>query len=125
MKPASPRPSLCVAASTVVPRLPATARSQMSPVNGFDGRGRDASRARWRAAPVGFVPTRGDLRRAWAQAMEAEFGCREVCAAAMEVTFQTACNWFDEFSTPTGDKVIRFALCHPTAYAGMLAEVAK
>lgn len=122
MKSASPRPSLHLAASQATPRLTATPRRQMSPVNGFEGRGRDAGRARYRSMPLAPIE-RDALRAAWAWAMKREFGTRERCAADMGVTFQTACNWFDGFSTATGDKVMQFSRDYEDTYALMLRRV--
>lgn len=70
------------------------------------------------------VVSRDTCRAAWARAQGAVYGSREAAAADQAVTFQTACNWFDEFSTPTGDKVIQFAINHPAAFAALLREVA-
>lgn len=95
----------------------------MSPANAFEGRGRDAGRARYRPLPLAPV-ARDTAREAWARTVAQVFRSREMCAAEMGVTFQTACNWFDAFSTPTGDKVMQFSRDYPDAYAAMLAEVA-
>lgn len=126
MKPASPKSVLRVVVVTANPRRSGTGAVQMSPVNGFangfDGRGRSSEAARYRPMPLAPV-ARDAGREAWARAMARVFGSREVCAAAMGVTFQTACNWFDAFSTATGDKVMQFSRDYPEDYAAMLAEV--
>lgn len=123
MKSTSPRPVLHVATSTASPRITATPGRQMSHASAFEGRGRDAGRARYRPMPM--APVARDVWRAvWAKWMGLIFGSRERCAADMGVTFQTACNWFDEFSTPTGDKVMQFSLDYPAEYQAMLDEVA-
>ena len=63
-------------------------------------------------------------RAAWARFVARVCGSREECAVVFGVTFQTACNWFDGFSTPTGDKVMQASADFPEAYAAMLREVA-
>ena len=122
MKSASLRPALRLAASAAVPRQADTTPRQMSRANGFEGRGRDAGRARNRPMPLRPVE-RDAVREAWAWAMEYEFSTRERCAADIGVTFQTACNWFDGFSTATGDKVVQFSIGYPDTYAAMQARV--
>lgn len=47
-----------------------------------------------------------DARVFWADLVRRRCGTREACAAMFGVTFQTACNWFDGFTVPTGDKVM-------------------
>lgn len=68
------------------------------------GRGRGV--AVRRAAHVPPIVTRHEATVFWADLMERRCGTREDCAAMFAVTFQTACNWFDGFSCPTGDKVM-------------------
>jgi hypothetical protein len=43
----------------------------------------------------------------WADLVARRCETREACAVMFEVTFQTACNWFDGFSCPGGDKVMQ------------------
>ncbi len=95
----------------------------MSRANAFDGRGRSARSARHRPMPLAPI-ARDAVRIAWAWAMEHEFGTIERSAAEMRVTFQTACNWWNLFSTPTGDKVFQFSLDYPETFAAMQARVA-
>lgn len=123
MRSAPVRPALRLAAVTAVPRRSGAGVRQMSPVNPFEGRGRGAGAVRYRHLPLAPV-ARDAAREAWSRAMRAVFRSREACAAEMDVTFQTACNWFDAFSTPTGDKVIQFSRDYPDAYAAVLREVA-
>lgn len=52
------------------------------------------------------VVTRHQAAVFWADLMARRCGSREACAVMFGVTFQTACNWFDGFSVPTGDKVM-------------------
>ncbi|MCZ4351551.1 hypothetical protein O4H61_03395 [Roseovarius aestuarii] len=42
--------------------------------------------------------------------MRAHYGRAELVAVAFNVTFQTACNWLDGVTRPTGDKVLLEAL---------------
>lgn len=58
-----------------------------------------------RASTVPQV-TKHERIRWWADLVARRCGTRETCAAVFGVTFQTACNWFDGFSCPTGDKVM-------------------
>ena len=67
---------------------------------------------------------RDAVRGAWARFLARVTGSREDCAAIFGVTFQTACNWYDGFSTPTGDKVLQAARDWPEAFAQLLDEVA-
>lgn len=62
-------------------------------------------------------------RAAWADFVAQVTASREACADEFGVTFQTACNWFDGFSTPTGDKVMQASRDYPEAYARLLARV--
>jgi DNA-binding transcriptional regulator YiaG len=43
-------------------------------------------------------------------------------AMAMGVTLQTACNWFDGLSRPTGDKVALLAFMHPEAFGRIMGD---
>ena len=52
--------------------------------------------------------------------MECVFGTRDRCATEMGVTLQTACNWFDGLSRPTGDKVAMLAFMHPDAFGRIM-----
>lgn len=122
MKPASPKPAFLIVAQTASPRVSAVRPGPMSPANAFEGRGRGPGALRYRHMPLAPVP-RDAAREAWAAAVARVFRSREVCAAEMAVTFQTACNWFDAFSTPTGDKVMQFSRDYPDAYAAMLARI--
>ena len=80
-------------------------RRQMSHPNRLDGRGRSlAARRRAYALPVISV-TSIEFRDIWVGVVTRRCRSRENCAAMFRVTFQTACNWFDGLSTPTGDKV--------------------
>lgn len=74
----------------------------MSHARGLD-RGRSAQAMR--RITVAPVITRHEYIVFWADLVARRCGTREDCASMFEVTFQTACNWFDGFSCPTGDKV--------------------
>jgi hypothetical protein len=67
-------------------------------------RGRGAAAAR--RVSVAPVISPAQARGFWAGLVARRCGSREEAAVVFGVTFQTACNWFDGFSTPTGDKVM-------------------
>jgi hypothetical protein len=84
----------------------------------LQGRGRSArARRRVQALPVIHV-TRHEAQLFWAGLVARRCGTRERCAVMFDVTFQTACNWFDGFSCPTGDKVMQAQLWWPEDFAG-------
>lgn len=91
---------------------------QKSHANRVDGRGRSvAARRRVQVMPViSVTPT--EARDFWAALMARRCGSRENCAVMFAVTFQTACNWFDGFSTPTGDKVMQAQRWWPEEFGG-------
>ena len=85
---------------------------QMSHTNGFDrrrgsnqGRGIEARRRAQTLPVISF--TRHYMAVFWAGLVARRCQSRERCAVMFDVTFQTACNWFDGFSCPTGDKVMQ------------------
>jgi hypothetical protein len=113
---------LVASAARPVRRL--TATPQMSLANGFEGRGRCASAARHRvgrlsARTVTFArPTDRDaFMEAWAKFVKLSCVTRTECVRVYDVTFQTACNWFNAERVPTGDKV-----SHAFTVAPNLAE---
>lgn len=81
---------------------PAPRAGQMSHRNGFDR---------------GAVITRHEATVFWADLVARRCGSREVCAVQFGVTFQTACNWFDGFACPTGDKVLLAVRLWPDEFA--------
>lgn len=81
----------------------AAPRRQMSHARAVD-RGREGAAAR--RVTVAPVITPHAARGFWAGLLARRCGTREEAAVVFGVTFQTACNWFDGFSTPTGDKVL-------------------
>jgi hypothetical protein len=86
----------------------------MSKGRAFDARrGRDAMR-RVTCAPI---VTRHAATVFWADLMARRCGSRERAAVMFDVTFQTACNWFDGFSCPTGDKVLMAVSAWPEEFA--------
>lgn len=93
--------ALRVVSGSLVGSDPASRSSQMSHPKGFDlvvvgqGRGRRRPMITAHAAKV-----------LWAGLMERRCGSREETAVLFGVTFQTACNWWDGMSCPTGDKVM-------------------
>lgn len=60
----------------------------------------------------------------WAGWLAREFDSREEVAVAFRVTFQTACNWWDGTTRPSGDKVF-LAMLDPAYRAGLEAELAR
>lgn len=98
---------------TSVRRLDSTAFAYTGPMpgqkshaNAFDRAGRGRSRAAHRRVQVAPVITRHEATVFWSDLMRRRLPSREACAVAFGVTFQTACNWWDGFSCPTGDKVM-------------------
>lgn len=95
--------SLARRRESLAPAHTAPRRGQMSRGNPVDhGRGAMAAR-RVSVAPV---ITRHERIVWWADLVARRCGSREACAVMFGVTFQTACNWFDGYSCPTGDKVM-------------------
>jgi hypothetical protein len=93
--------------SSFKPRIvsphPAPRFGQTSHPNPFAGRGRSAAaHRRVSVAPI----TKVGAVVFWADLVDRRCNSREHCAVVFGVTFQTACNWYDGFSCPTGDKVL-------------------
>lgn len=89
-------------------------RGQMSRAKGFD-RGRGAAAAR--RVTVAPIITRHAATVFWADLVARRCASREECAVVFAVTFQTACNWFDGFSCPTGDKMLMAMRMWPEEFA--------
>lgn len=73
-----------------------------------NGRGGGAPRCLGPRQPC-HVPSsleHGEARAAWAKYVKATYGSREICAVETGCSFNTACNWFDEISTPHFAKVL-------------------
>lgn len=113
---------------SAVPREGAARAGQMSPSNRMvcaDQRRR--GRAVIRVCQPGAVRpdvSRAAARAGWARFVARTCGSRDACAVVFGVTFQCACNWFDGFSAPQGDKMLLGAACFPAAFADLVAEVA-
>lgn len=90
----------------------------MSHPNRLDaGRGRGAAaHRRVQVLPL-IAVTRSEATAFWAGLVARRCGSREATAAMFGVTFQTACNWWDEFSCPTGDKVLQAMRWWPEDFA--------
>jgi hypothetical protein len=100
----------------------ATPSGQKSCSNVFEGRGRgrDAYRRTFhRPDPAAY---RSAFLPRWSALVAQVFGSRDACALAMGVTLQTACNWFDGLSRPTGDKVALLAFMHPEAFGRIMGD---
>ena len=102
-------PHLVSSQSSVLRR---TGAAQMSPANAFEGRGRwpGAARARIgrlspRTVTFATTPDRDAFMAAWGQFLRATSKTRTAVVREYDVTFQTACNWFNGERVPTGDKV--------------------
>lgn len=109
------------------PRVPA---GQMSPANAFEGRGRWPGAVRHRvgrlsARTVTFasLPDRDAFMAAWSKFVRATSKTRGRCVKEYDVTFQTACNWFNGERVPTGDKVAHAFTLHPDLAAQLLTGV--
>ena len=101
-----------------------TATPQMSPSNAFEGRGRWSGAARHRVgrlAPntVTFATpmSRDACMDAWAKFVRTVTRSRMDCQRRFDVTFQTACNWYDGKCVPTGDKMAHAAAAFPREFA--------
>ena len=100
--------------SVALPHI-APVRGQMSHASAID-RGRSAAAAR--RVSVAPVITRHEATVFWADLVARRCASREACAVIFAVTFQTACNWFDGFSCPTGDKVMMAMALWPEEFTG-------
>lgn len=107
-----------------------TGAAQMSPANAFEGRGRWPGAARHRlgrlsARTVTFstLPNRDDFMAAWAKFLKLTSKTRTNVVREYDVTFQTACNWFNGERVPTGDKVAHAFTLHPDVAAQLLTGV--
>lgn len=95
----------------------------MSPANAFEGRGRWPGAARQRIGRLtprtvtfACTPDRDDFMQAWAKFLKLTSKTRTAVVREYDVTFQTACNWFNGERVPTGDKVGHaFTLYRPEA----------
>jgi hypothetical protein len=100
-----------LAVSNPIP-LRRTGPAQMSPANAFEGRGRRPRQARARIGRLtprtvtfASTPARDDFMEAWAKFLKLTSKTRTNVVRQYDVTFQTACNWFNGERVPTGDKV--------------------
>lgn len=106
---------------SVVFSQPAPAARQMSHPTAFD-RGRGGAAVR--RVSVAPIVTPHQARGFWAGLVRRRCGTREEAAVVFGVTFQTACNWFDGFSTPTGDKVMMAIRLWPEEFSSSGLEAA-
>ena len=82
------------------------------------GRGGDAARSVSVAPLVAPFLSRAEATLIWADLVARRCRSREAAADQFKVTFQTACNWFDGFSCPTGDKVMLALRWWPEEFVG-------
>ncbi len=61
----------------------------------------------------------------WGRFIRATQPSREVTAALFGVTFQTACNWWDDMGVPMGDKVAIAAVGWPDVFARIVLQQAE
>lgn len=88
---------------------------RLAPLGGR-GRGAEAAR-RVQVLPVIGI-TRDSAAQAWSGIVRRRCGSRENCAVMFGVTFQTACNWWDAWACPTGDKVMQAQAWWPEDFGG-------
>lgn len=107
--PRSSSPRLVASQSSPMRR---TAAAQMSPSNAFEGRGRWSASARHRVGRLSprtvtfaSTPDRDAFMDAWRRFVRLTSKTRTNVVREYDVTFQTACNWFNGERVPTGDKV--------------------
>jgi hypothetical protein len=94
----------------------------MSRIRSFD-RGRSALAAR--RVTVAPVVTVAAFREFWAALLARHCGTATEISRVFDVTLQTGANWLDEFSTPTGDKVLMAVRLWPEEFGlGDVAEAA-
>jgi hypothetical protein len=120
---------LRLAASTQTP-VRRMSPAPTSPANCFEGRGRWPGAARQRvgrlsARTITFAstPQRDDFMEAWRKFLKATSVTRTAVVREYDVTFQTACNWFNGERVPTGDKVGHAFTLHPALAAQLLTGV--
>ena len=80
---------------------------QMSCRNPLD---RAPSRRRAGAARVDGFWLKRNMPQLWRNYVRATYRSREACAAYFEVTFQTACNWWDGLHAPSSAVYARASL---------------
>ena len=100
---------------------PRPGRVQMSHANPLPRR--RSRRAERRRPADRHAPrlSRDEFARRWSLLMIRSFPSREACSVHFEVTFQTACNWFDGHCRPYGDQVDHAWRTLP-AYARVMGE---
>ena len=123
----SPRPSLRLAAAQAAPRRRLAATPQMSQANAFEGRGRFTGATRWRrgrlaANTVTFATPidRDTCMDAWGRFCRTVTRSRTDLQRRADVTFQTACNWYDGKVVPTGDKMVWAATEFPREFQAIM-----
>lgn len=101
-----------------------TTRGQTSHPNPFEGRGRSVQSLRRASGRLSSTLDKRAFVAWWADLVARRCGTREACAVMLDVTFQTACNWFDGFSCATGDKVALACTIWPEEFAALAEGVA-
>ena len=69
---------------------------------------------------------RVDFPDRWSRLVRGSFASRDAVALFFDVTFQTACNWWDgTICRPGGDKVALLALADPVRFADVMGGAVR
>ena len=69
---------------------------------------------------------RVDFPDRWSRLVRGSFASRDAVALFFDVTFQTACNWWDgTICRPSGDKVALLALADPVRFASVMGGAVR
>lgn len=61
----------------------------------------------------------------WSAYLRSSFRNPEAVSVAFDVTFQTACNWWNATHRPSGDKVALAALADPDGFAASMSTIGR
>lgn len=59
----------------------------------------------------------------WSGYLRASFRNPEAVSVAFDVTFQTACNWWNATHRPSGDKVALAAMADPDGFTASMTKI--
>lgn len=68
---------------------------------------------------------RTEFPELWSAYLRAHFRNIENVAVAFDVTFQTACNWWNGTHRPSGDKVALAAIRDPEGFAASMTTIGR
>lgn len=68
---------------------------------------------------------RSEFPDMWSAYLRASFRNPETVSVAFDVTFQTACNWWNATHRPSGDKVALAALRDPEGFATSMMTIRR